>query len=122
MSKINFIFCPTLWSNNSKTPLSHVLETHLCYLQLQALYSFSTFFFVKKAISISWNHVKTGHLKKRQKYIQIFVMKMFKKMVNFFICILPDYMTHDITKEIWKNMHFENITAGFPLRGQNSLR
>ena len=62
MSKINFIFCPTLWSNNSKTPLSHVLETHLCYLQLQALYSFSTFFFVKKAISISWNHVCTGSL------------------------------------------------------------
>ena len=121
MSKINFIFCPTLWSNNSKTPLSHVLETHLCYLQLQALYSFSTFFFVKKAISISWNYVKTGHLKKRQKYIQISIKNIFKKVV-YYTCILPDYMAHDITKEFWKNSHFENMTAGFLLRCQNSLR
>ena len=66
--------------------------------------------------------LKTGHLKKRQKYIQIFIKKMFKKMVYFFTCILPDYMAHDITKEFWKDRQFENMTAGFPLRCQNSLR
>ena len=43
-------------------------------------------------------------------------------MVLFFTCILPDYMAHDITKEFWKNRHFENITAGFPLRCKNLLR
>ena len=31
-------------------------------------------------------------------------------------------MAHDIIKEFWKNMHFENMTAGFPLGCQNSLR
>ena len=46
--------------------------------------------------------MKTGHLKKRQKYIQIFIKKMFKKMVYFFNCILPNYMAHDITKEFEK--------------------
>ena len=65
--------------------------------------------------------IKTGHLKKRQKYIQIFIRKMFKKMVYFFTRILPDYMTHDITKECWKNSYFENMTAGFPLRCQSHL-
>ena len=44
---------------------------------------------------------------------------MFKKMVYFFTSISPDYMAHDITKEFWKNRHFENMTAGFPLSFQN---
>ena len=44
------------------------------------------------------------------------------EIVLIFTCILPDYMTHDITKEFWKNRHFENITAGFPLKYQNLLR
>ena len=39
-----------------------------------------------------------------------------------FTCILPDYMAHGITKEFWKNGHFENRRAGFLLRCQNSLR
>ena len=36
--------------------------------------------------------------------------------------MLPDYMAHDITKEFWKNRHFEHMTAGFPLSCQNPLR
>ena len=35
---------------------------------------------------------------------------------------LPDYMAHDISKEFWKNIHFENMTAGFLLKCQNLLR
>ena len=31
-------------------------------------------------------------------------------------------MPHEITKEFKKNSHFENMTAGFLLRFQNSLR
>ena len=42
--------------------------------------------------------------------------------LNFFTCISPDYMAHDISKEFWKNSHFENVTAVFLQRCQNSLR
>ena len=31
-------------------------------------------------------------------------------------------MANGITKEFWKNIHFENMTAGFLQRCQNSLR
>ena len=48
--------------------------------------------------------------------------KKFKNCVYFFTCILPDYMAHGIPKEIWKNSHFENMTAGFLHRCQNRLR
>ena len=52
--------------------------------------------------------------------------KQYQKFINekfiFFTCILPDYMTHDIPKEFWKNIYFENMPAGFLLRGQNLLR
>ena len=34
-------------------------------------------------------------------------------MFYSFTCILPGYVAHEITKEIWKDSHFENMTAGF---------
>ena len=43
-------------------------------------------------------------------------------MFIFSTCILPDNMAHDISKEFWKNIHSENMTAGFLLRCWNSLR
>ena len=62
----------------------------------------------------------------RKKYdsfkLKIFINKKFWKPFYFFTCILPDYVAHDITKEFWKNRHFENMTAGFLHRRQNSLR
>ena len=62
----------------------------------------------------------------REKYdlskLKIFINKKFGKTFYFFTCILLDYVAHDITKEFWKNSHFENMTAGFLLRYQNSLR
>ena len=36
--------------------------------------------------------------------------------------MLPDYMAHDITTNFGKKRHFENMTAGFPLRCQNLTR
>ena len=48
--------------------------------------------------------------------------KKFKIWFDFFTCILPDNVAHDITKEFWRNSHFEKITAGFLLRCQNLLR
>ena len=44
-----------------------------------------------------------------------------RNCVYFFACILPDYMAHDIPKGFGKNIHFENMTAGFLLRCQNLL-
>ena len=55
---------------------------------------------------------------KEKMYIQNFTNEKFKEIFYFFICMLPDYMAHDITKKIWKKRHFENMTAGFPLRYQ----
>ena len=49
------------------------------------------------------------------------LMRSSKKML-FFTRIFPYYVAHDITKEFWKNNHYENTTAGFLLRCQNSLR
>ena len=41
------------------------------------------------------------------------LMKSSDNTFYFFTCILPDYVAHDITKEFWKNSHFENMRAVF---------
>ena len=50
-----------------------------------------------------------------------FLLMKSSKNILFFTCILPYYGAHDITKELLKNSHFENMTAGSLLRCQNSL-
>ena len=49
-------------------------------------------------------------------------MKSPGTVIIFFICILSDYMAHDISRAFLKNVHFENKKAGFLLRSQNLLR
>ena len=49
---------------------------------------------------LKWKHYRPVH----KKYDSIKII---------FTCILPHYAAHDITKEFWKNSHFENMTAGF---------
>ena len=49
------------------------------------------------------------------------IIKKFKKQFHFFICILPDHLSHKSSKEFWKNSHFENMRADFLRRCQNSL-
>jgi uncharacterized protein with PIN domain len=49
-------------------------------------------------------------------------MKNAKNKFYFFTCILPDYLSHESSKEFWKNSHFENMRADFVRRCQNSLR
>ena len=48
--------------------------------------------------------------------------KKFRNHFSFLICILPDCMAYDITKELWKNSHIENMTTVFLLRCKNLLR
>ena len=50
-----------------------------------------------------------------QKWYQLFINEELKKLIYFFTCILPYYVTHEITKEFWKASYFENMTAGFLL-------
>ena len=57
-----------------------------------------------------------------QKCYQFFINEKLKKLSHFFTSILPNYVPHEITKEFWKNSHFENMTAGFLLSCQNTLR
>ena len=45
-----------------------------------------------------------------------------KSSQNNFTWILPDYVSHEISKEFWKSSHFQNMRAGFLRRCQNSLR
>ena len=37
-----------------------------------------------------------------------------------FTCTLPDYVSHESSKELWKNSHFGNMRAGFLRMCQNS--
>ena len=68
---------------------------------------------------------KTSHKDWPAKKVTIFntIVHLVKTSENilFFACILPDYVADEITKEFWKNSHFENMRVDFPLRCQNSL-
>ena len=46
----------------------------------------------------------------------------FQKLFNLLTCILLDYVAHEITKRILKNINFENMTAVFLLVCQKSSR
>ena len=50
------------------------------------------------------------------------LMKSLENAFYFLTNILPDFVTHESSKEFWKNSHFENMRAGFLLMCQNSLR
>ena len=75
----------------------------------------------------------TQHLRVYNSHKLCFKMKMTKvyskhllmksSRNNFFsTCILPDYVSHESSKEFWKNSHFENMRADFLMRCQNLLR
>ena len=51
------------------------------------------------------------HQKYDSSKLKSFIDEKFKKIFYPFTCILPNYVAHDITKEFWKNNHFENMTA-----------
>ena len=46
---------------------------------------------------------------KKRYYIQSFLFVKSSKNIFIFYCILLDRAAHEITKEFWKNSHFENI-------------
>ena len=61
-------------------------------------------------------------VKKDTKFNQVFFLIKSSEIILIFLPeFLPDYMAHDITKQFWKNIHFENMTAGFILRYENLL-
>ena len=81
------------------------------------------------AVSLCSNRVKTydhdlktGRAKSPQFCIQHFWWLKVQKLSNLLTCILLDYVAHEITKRILKNINLENMTAVFLLLCQNSLR
>ena len=44
---------------------------------------------------------------------------LIKRLGNNFI--LPDYVSHESSKEVWKNSHFENRRTDFHRQCQNPL-
>ena len=66
--------------------------------------------------------VKVWSIKNNTNLNSIFCLVKSSKIGGFFTCILPDYVAHDITKEFWKNSHFENMRVVFLLRCQSWLR
>jgi hypothetical protein len=50
------------------------------------------------------------------------VSEKHRQQFCFFTCILPDFVAHEIFKELWKNIHFKNMKADFLRICQNSLR
>ena len=84
-------------------------------------------------ISLCWTNILLMHQTSRFIIRLLFernVSKLISKNVLvkssertwFFTTILPNYVVHESSKEFWKISHFENMTAGFLLRCQNSLR
>ena len=78
--------------------------------------------FVGKNPSLGNAYTKVCTLKNNTNLNPIFCLVKSSKLILFFTCITPDYMGVDIDKEIWKNTHCKNMTAGFLQRCQNLLR
>jgi hypothetical protein len=55
-------------------------------------------------------------------YSKILLMKSSRNNFYFFTCILPDFVSHETSKEFWENSHFENMRADFFRSCQKSLR
>ena len=60
---------------------------------------------------LKWKHYRPVHKKYDSSKLKIFINEKFQKNIQFFTCILPNNVAHDITKEFWKNSHFENARA-----------
>ena len=107
----------------------HIFQNvHSCFIKLK-LIIWPTSFICK--INSSLNFLINKYLNRyldsdskriRQKFYQFFINEKFKKIFYLFICMLPNYMVHDIIKFFWKKRCFENMPAGFPLMCQNPLR
>ena len=59
---------------------------------------------------------------KRKCTFKIFSNEKFKKIFYLFMCMLPDYLAHDITKKFEEKRRIENMTTSFSQRCQNPLR
>ena len=77
---------------------------------------------IARLCCISAVYVYSYSIQKRQSISIFLLLKSSNNIFYFFSCILPDYVAHESLKEVWKNIHFENMRAGFHLRCQNSLR
>ena len=54
-------------------------------------------------------------------YSKQLLMNSSKNNFIFFTCIFSDYVSHESSREFWKNSHFEHLRADFLSWCQNSL-
>ena len=106
-------------------------ETTYSFLNLKILGNsnscrkFQFFYLINRIFAleaIQVRKLKTDRKWKWQKFFQKFISEKFKKQFYSFICILPDYLSHESSKIFWKKRHFKDMRAGFLRRCQNSLR
>ena len=53
------------------------------------------------------------HQKRDKSKSKNFINGKFKKWFYFLTCISPDYVSHESSKEFWKNSHYWNMRADF---------
>ena len=80
------------------------------------------FFLVIMTIYIFKSKNKVCPIENNTNLDSIFYLVKVQKLLLFFYLHLTWLLAHDITKEFWKNSHFENMRAVFLLSCQNSLR
>ena len=109
-----------LWTNFSFIYYFHFFSFHSFIPSVQWSKAFLRFIlWVSSSIFTPFCliQLKTEYRPVHKKYdsskLKNFINEKFKKIFNFFTCILPNNVAHDITKEFWKNSHFENMTAVF---------
>ena len=109
------------------------VEFHLAYLTLsRIIFEYTTRLILREfkrvQIQVRFQNgftpmvVKTGRLKRSQISILFLSIKNLRRRFDLFTYISIDYLVHEITKEFWKNSHFENMRTGFLQRCQKSLR
>ena len=94
---------------------------HLHFYWWYKPYMYLPYVWVAEEAYILLQTYRLMHEKRDKSKFNIFIIEKFKKILHSFTCILPDYMSHETTKQFWKISHFENMTAVFLLRYQNSL-
>ena len=100
------------------------------HVNVQAFLDFHSFEFLDFWFNAVYNSIlfssplvlKTGRARRSQFYNQNFSWLKVQKLFNFFTCILLDYVVINSLKNFEKISIFDNMTAVFLLRCQNSLR
>ena len=94
----------SIWSVIS---LGHIILLHFIFVDVSIIF--------RDLTSTKWKY-RLLHQKRDKSKSKNFINGKFKKWFYFLTCISPDYVSHESSKEFWKNSHYWNMRDGF-LRG-----